>query len=90
MEHIIDSGPFVYWDDWKKAKLANNRNSSLELIKQTGLKFEIKNNGSHLVVFHDDSAIDFWPSTGLWIFRKTKWKGRGVFNLLKRLKASGS
>jgi len=34
-------------------------------------------------------VYDFWPSTGLFINRKTGQRGRGVFNLLKKIKPEG-
>lgn len=66
-------------------KRANNRLSSTEILIERGINFESKNGGIHLVVHYASGVIDFWPSTGKFIFRDKKLtEGRGVFNLLKR------
>jgi hypothetical protein len=78
--------------DWKlisdffKEKRKSNTINSTDLLIKFGIPFESKNYGAHLVV---DCNIDFWPSTGLFINRKTKKKGRGISNLLKLLKKEG-
>lgn len=73
-----------FWRDVKgfyQDKRRTNLQSSTEIIKKAGIPFTSKNNGIHLIVME---RWDFWPSTGLFIDRQTKKKGRGVFNLLKR------
>lgn len=65
----------------KKEKREENTRSSTEVLRSQGIVFESKNNGAHLIV----GDFDFWPSTGLFIHRKTKKKGRGVFNLIEKV-----
>lgn len=63
-----------------KEKRNNNYNKSIELLKAKGISFEYKNE-YHLLV----GDFNYWPSTGLYIHRKSKKRGRGVFNLIKIL-----
>lgn len=67
----------------KQNRRLNNRDSSTAMLARKGYKFERFNDGNQLYLFEND--CDFWPSTGLFIFRKTGKRGRGVFNLLKEL-----
>jgi hypothetical protein len=64
---------------YAQAKRRSNTESSTSIIEGSGIPFESKNNGAHLIVA---GRWDYWPSTGLFIDRETKKKGRGVFNLL--------
>lgn len=64
-------------------KRALNTASSTDILAQRGVPFESKNNGAHLIVA--GGRLDFWPSTGVFIERKTGLRGRGVFKLLKVL-----
>jgi GH35 family endo-1,4-beta-xylanase len=68
--------------DYKKMKRADNTRKSTALLKRFHIEFESKNNGAHLIV----SDYNFWPSTGLFENRITKRTGRGVYNLIKKLK----
>jgi hypothetical protein len=80
IQHVIDMR------DEGKARRANNRHRSTEMLATLGVQFEIKNDGAHLIVTHDDKKVDFWPGTGKFIPRKKGGKsGRGVFNLLQLL-----
>ena len=65
-----------------KEKRKSNTISSTEILKKFEIKFESKNDGAHIIV----ENFDFWPSTGLFINRKTKKRGRGIFNLLKQIR----
>ena len=73
---------------WKKAK-QNKRWANLKwstaYIKELGFPFESKSGGIHLIIDGPDCKIDFWPSTGKWIFR-TGERGRGVKNLVNKIK----
>lgn len=66
-----------------KARRADNRAKSADILTDNDIKFTSHNGGTHLVV---EARVDFWPGTGLWMVRNTKIKRRGVFNLLKYLK----
>lgn len=81
-----DMGEF--WNDVRSvytAKRKQNTETSTDILLKNNIKFESKNNGAHLIV---ENRFDFWPSTGLFIERKTNRKCRGVFNLLKILNQS--
>lgn len=68
-----------------KQRRANNRESSADILTKSGIEFESKNLGAHLIV----GQFDFWPGTGLFINRKTGKRGRGVRNLIKLLRSEG-
>ena len=76
---------FKALNEMRRAKRGDNKTRSTELLKERGINFQSNNHGVHLVVRHNDVIYDFYPSTGLYINRATKKKGRGVFNLLKKL-----
>lgn len=63
-------------------KRASNRENSARLLHQAGVRFDMKNDGAHLIV-RSNPIVDFWPGTGKYIQRGTNKQGRGVFNLLK-------
>ena len=58
---------------------------STTLLIDKNVPFDSFKNGDHLHVKKNGFSIDYYPSTGLWIDRKTKKKQRGVYNLLKYL-----
>ena len=63
-------------------KRAKNRQTSTDLLREKGYEIDVKNNGAHVIV----GCFDFWPGTGLFICRDNKKiRGRGVFNLIKKL-----
>lgn len=65
---------------------ANNRERSLEILREHKVSHQVKNAGAHIVVKHAGVALDFWPGTGRWIERGGKKReGRGVFGVLKAL-----
>lgn len=64
-----------------RKKRASNLDSSLNLLIAANISFKLLS-PTHARV----GEYDFWPSTGLFIHIKTKKKGRGVRNLIKRLK----
>lgn len=65
-----------------KAKRQSNSEFSIEALKRHGVEFEMLNpHGPHLRV----GEIDFWPSTGLFINRRTQKRSRGIHNLLTKL-----
>lgn len=68
-----------------REKKRNNMEQSTKILRDRGINFQSKNNGVHLIVEHNGCTVDFWPSTGKFMFRKENFVGRGVFNLLKRL-----
>lgn len=58
-----------------------NRVGSEDILIRQKIPFK-KFNEDHFRV----GQFDFWPATGLFIHIKTKTRGRGVFNLIKRVK----
>lgn len=69
--------------DWKKEsqqkRMENNKNST-RILESLKIEF-VRHSLDHLHV----AQFDFWPTTGLFIHRQTKERGRGVFNLIKAL-----
>ncbi len=64
-----------------RQKRAVNLSSSLNLLASRGIPFKL-----HSATHAQVGEYDFWPSTGLFIHRKTKKRGRGVQNLIRKLK----
>ena len=64
-----------------KEKRRHNMISNRRILIDKGIEYEEKANG-HCIV----GDYDFWLSTGLFIHRKTKQRGRGINNLLRVLK----
>lgn len=72
-----------------KGKRAKNRETSAEILKARGIKFDRKNAGAHLIVYGENCTVDFWPGTGKWICRSGNSSGRGVFMLIRYCLPSG-
>lgn len=66
----------------KKEKKWQNEKQSLDILRQRGIPFKILSEAS---AHYRVGDYDFWPTTGKFINQRTQEKGRGVFNLLKRL-----
>jgi hypothetical protein len=82
-----------YWRDVRPdmrkknmEKRASNRESSAKMLADSGVAFETKNSGAHLIVTASGRTVDFWPGTGLWIERGTSKQKRGVRRLIAELK----
>ena len=71
--------------DARQEKRADNREKSVTILKEKGIRFESRNNGAHLIIKYYNTIVDFWPGTGKYIFRTEAKRGRGVFNLLRHL-----
>ncbi len=61
-----------------RQRKASNLERSTELLKQRGIEFKALSSYHYRV-----GEYDFWASTGMFMHRATKKKGRGVFNLIK-------
>lgn len=73
----------------RKHRNAARKHLSTQLLRDVGIPFLERNGGLHLIIpFHNDH-IDFWPSTGRFIFRSSKAKGVGVHRLLHKYKKLG-
>lgn len=64
-----------------RKKRASNLANSLNLLSASEVPFRILSS-THVRV----GDYDFWPSTGLFIHTKTKKRGRGIFNLIRKVK----
>jgi len=72
------------WNKYRelnRQKKLNNTDKSLKLLKEKGFTYKILDGLTHIRV----GGYDFWSSTGKFYNQKTKVKGRGVFNLIKKL-----
>lgn len=65
----------------RKNKRWNNYEKSKQILIDRQIDFTEKANG-HFII----ENYDFWATTGLFIHRKRKKRGRGIHNLLKQLK----
>jgi len=64
-------------------KKSKNYDNAIKLLDKEAIPYDEKNGGIHLVV---DGRFDYYPTTGKFISRKTKTHGRGIFNLIKKVK----
>ena len=64
-----------------KDRKAYNATYGRDKLKENNIAFE-ELSDSHLKV----ESFDYWPSTGLFIHKKTKKRGRGVHNLIKAVR----
>jgi hypothetical protein len=82
-------GIFNALKDVNKEKKAQNRQHSTELLQANQIDFVSRNDGVHLTIKSGGGVVDFWPSTGLWIDRRTGMRKRGVMKLVAFLKGQG-
>ena len=79
--HMSDMGEdFRLMREASQEKRASNRSNGERLLIESGISFESRNDGAHLIVTCENGIIDFWPGTGKFITRK--W--RGGYNLTGR------
>jgi len=86
-----DAELYAGWKKHKQEKRASNRVQSAELLDRADVKYEVRNEGAHLIVdtcgtHPNQTAVDFWPGTGLWIRRDNHHRQRGVHSLIKFIK----
>jgi len=76
------------WAEYKKErheKKAANEKYSIEFLRKNNIPFEVLDESvKHYRVM---KVWSFWPSTGVFYNPKTKEKGRGLKNLIKKLKS---
>jgi hypothetical protein len=63
-----------------KQKRSQNLDSSVKILLDRNIRFNQLSDSHYRV-----GNYDFWPSTGLFIEIKTKKRGRGVFNLIRKV-----
>lgn len=71
---------FSAWREEKKEKKISNLEKSIQILDNNNINYDVLSDTHYRI-----SNYDFWPSTGLFINRKTGRKGRGVFNLIRNL-----
>lgn len=60
-----------------------------EVLKKNDIQFELKEDGAHIVIHHDEQKIDFWQATGTWCPRGCPRKTQtGIDTLIKYIKKS--
>jgi hypothetical protein len=74
---------FKAYREMKRTKRADNHARAEKILKEKQIP-HIRLSASHYRV----GAFDFWPATGLFIERRTGKRGRGIFNLLKRVSSN--
>lgn len=65
-----------------KEKRWDNFQKSLKVLDDAGIVYRIADEVTGHIKIGDWS---FWPTTGKYYHQRKKWRGRGVFNLLKNL-----
>ena len=63
----------------RRERKERNLTCSIAILEKNEVPF-VSHSAHHLLV---RGHVDYWPSTGLWIDRRTKRRGRGVMNLLR-------
>ena len=69
----------------RKEKKAHRRSlapRAIDVLHASGLKYKVRNEGEHYIIA---GRIDWWPSSGVWIARKTNKRGVGIHSALKWL-----
>lgn len=69
------------WNEAKRDKRSLNLESSIRILQTEGIAFK-QLSDTHFRI----GEFDFWPSTGLFLNRKTKKRGRGIFSLVTKVK----
>ena len=69
----------------KKDKKSKNLQRSTQLLIGEGIGFTTNNFGIHLIIDSYRGKVDFWPSTGRWVFRDKDFRGRGVQSLISHI-----
>ncbi|MFJ7951564.1 hypothetical protein ACIQZG_08555 [Lysinibacillus sp. NPDC096418] len=82
-----------FWRDMKPLQKERNQkkkesdyHSSKRLLKAQKIQHIEHDNGHFVVADKNGVFYDFWATTGLFINRKTKRRGRGIKDLLKLVK----
>lgn len=74
------------WNEYRKErreKKRDNEEKSLALLREIGIPYRVLNEStSHYRV----GGYDYWPTTGKFYNQKTKEVGRGVKNLINKIK----
>jgi hypothetical protein len=80
-------------DGWRaqregaREEKAGRRDHVAARLEEFGVPVVSKNGGTHLILF--DGVVDYWPGTGVYIFRKDGGRGRGFGPLQRELRTRG-
>jgi hypothetical protein len=69
--------------EYNRQKKLENEKKSIKILKDKGFEIKILNEYTSHYRIKD---FDFWPTTGKFYNQSTGEKGRGVFNLIKKIK----
>ena len=64
-----------------KQKKVQNLKSTTEILDEAEIEYTVLSEHHYRI-----GEFELWPSTGKWVHRKSNKYGRGIFNLLKRLR----
>ena len=83
IEEVSDSDLWRAYREQRRQKKIDNEKLSVEFLKERGIAVTaLDETTRHYRV----ESFDFWPSTGKFYNQRTGERGRGVVNLIKRLK----
>lgn len=83
-EYWRDVKPFL--KERRERHIEKMGNSSLKNIKKLGFDFTHYENNHQFAIETSKGIIDYWGTTGTWIDRKTKKRGRGLRSLQDYIK----
>lgn len=82
-----------YWRDVKpilkekrQKHVANSGKGIPARLLNEGLTFEVYEATKQFAIHAPGETVDYWATTGTWIFRKSKKRGRGIGSLLTEIK----
>lgn len=86
-----------YWKDIKphlkerrKQHVRKMGNSATKNIETLGFEFTHYPNNQQFAINTHNGIIDYWGTTGTWIERKTKKRGKGIRSLRKYINQEDS
>lgn len=81
-----------YWRDVKpylkerrKKHVANSGKGIPGRLESEGLEFDFYESTRQFAIHAPGETVDYWATTGTWIFRKSKKRGRGIGSLLTEI-----
>ena len=80
-----------YYAEWRKHMKDHKAEKAIAgatVLTEAGIEWYSHNNGVHLIVHQGAKQINFWPSTGLWMFQGSKFRRHGVESLINYIKSS--
>lgn len=77
------------WDKESQERRAEHRNNAPRILTLYEVPFQLHTE-AHLKVWSSSDTYDFWPGTGKYTSRSTGKSGRGIFNLIRRVRRENS